>query len=267
VGGTVLLIVVLVVIAIVIGFAFLAPGGFARAGVQPGALRAERRHDWETLLDERHEDQLLAGIAAFRDAGHDLSIWHEAARLDLFDPPRVISLYALVEVFLDDLRKAPDADARALVAGLLSRWTTTEIRGRTLHLSRDWAKEPVVGDPARFSELAGKILSNATVEVAGIEGAQVDEVRGAIDLMVRAERTPNVVVVDLARVAVEIRRRRDEGDETPLPTLLRSILRAAIARDAIPSGASHEAGGVLWMRPPSEAERAIAIASVERSEA
>lgn len=244
-SGTFIIVVAVVLVVALLVYAFASRGGTAVAPVH-----AERRHDWEMQLTAEHEDALLKGLVAWRDAGHDLTVWHEGAKIDVFEPPMVVSLYALSDAFL----KAGAASSD--VPKILDAWAAREAEGACLHLTRDWYEKPVVGDAARFTAMAFDLLQNARSEVEGIEGATSDDIRGEIDLSVRAGGAPNTVAIDLSRVVAEIHRRKQDEDRTPLVEMMRDILHARVSRDG---------ECVLWMRPPTREERELALRAIERS--
>ncbi len=211
-----------------------------------GSLRAERRHAWEEHLSEEREEALLKQIESFRDGGHDLLLHHEGGKLDVLEPPMVVSLHALSEA-------ARTRDAKAV----LEEWSQGSVDGKALRLTPDWYAKPVSGDAATFTALAYDLLQNARTEVHEIDGAASDENRGTIELTVRGDAGSNTVVIDLARVVAEIHRRRAEDDKTPLSDMVRELLKAAVGRDA---------DGVLWVRKPSAADRSIARRAIESAQ-
>lgn len=239
--GTIIVVVVAALVVLLIVVALRS-----RGGTQLESLHAERRHDWEKSLNDAHEEALLRGVEAWRDRGHDLLLHHEGAKLDVLEPPMVVSLYALAEAF-------GRRDARDEIAGeLLERWVAQEEPGVALHLRRE-------AMPAGVEKLAGRAraaIEAARADVAGIEHASADERRGVLELTIKADGPTNTVVVDLARAAETIQRKQDDGDETPWADLANAELRGAVGR---------ERDGVLWMRPPSAAERAMVLGVIERA--
>lgn len=227
---------VLLLVALLLFMAFRT-----RGAPSLGALNSERRHHWEQNLSEEHEEALLHGIEAYRDRGHDLLLHHEGAKLEVLEPPMVVSLYALTDAFTRHGSK------ESAVTEILDGWAKEAAPG-VLHLAR----EPQV------SKLAARVLSSiepARAELNGVENANVDELRGTLELGVRIDGPANTLVVDLARIGDEIKRKQDEGDETPWNDLVRAELRAAVGRDG---------DGVLWMRAPSADERGLALKLVDR---
>ena len=81
------------------------------------ALRAERRHDWEKRLTEAQEEKLLSAIAAYKKSGHDLDLYHEGGKLDVYEPPMTASLYALTDAFLKGTEVATFLEGSAGVLG------------------------------------------------------------------------------------------------------------------------------------------------------
>lgn len=233
-------IVVVAVVALVALLLFVAFRG--RGGATLGALHAERLHDWEKGLSEAHEEALLHGVEAFRDRGHDLLLHHEGAKLDVLEPPMVVSLYALTDAF------SRRGSTETAVGELLDEWSREPAPGAALHLART----PEVGKIAARVQSA---IDPARAEITGIENARVDELRGTLELTLRVDGAPNTLVVDLARATAEIQRKQDAGDETPWNDLVRAELRSAVMRDR---------DGVLWMRTPSADERATAVRIVDR---
>lgn len=201
------------------------------------ALRAERRHDWEKRLTEAREEALLAGVAAFKKAGHDLDLYHEGGKLDVYDPPMVVSLYALTDAF------HKEGDARKV----LERFAQSEGEG-ALHFSR----EPNAQTLVRHLET---VLESARADVEGLEHSTADELRGSLELGVRAGDAMNLVAIDLARIAAEVKREREADERAPFGELVRAALKSALQRDS---------GGVLWMRAPTAEERSIARRVVDR---
>lgn len=239
------MIIVAAVLALIVLLVFVALRG--RAAASLGPLHSERLHDWEKGLSEPHEEALLRGIEAWRERGHDALLHHEGGKLDVLEPPMVVSLYALTAAF------GRAGSTEAAVGELLDGYAQAPAEGQppadgVLHLSR----EPKVG---KLAARAAALLEPARVEIAGIENAQVDELRGTLELGLRADGAPNTVVVDLSHVAAEIQRKQDAGDETPWNDLVRAGLRAAVARDR---------EGALWMRAPSAEERSVAVRIVDR---
>ncbi len=245
-SGTIVIVIAVVLVVALLVYALVSRG--RAAAVAP--IHAERRHDWEMQLSAEHEDALLKGLLAWRDAGHDLTVWHEGAKIDVFDPPMVVSLYALTDAF------TKRGSSSAEVPKILDEWAARETPGASLHLSREWYAKPVVGDAARFTAMAFDLLQNARAEVEGIAGGSSDELRGEIDVMIRADRLPNTLAIDLSRVVAEIHRRKEEDDRTPLVEMLRDILHSRVSRDG---------DCALWMRAPTQAEREIALRAIERS--
>jgi len=213
-----------------------------RAATGLGALHSERLHDWEKNLSEQHEEALLHGIEAFRDRGHDLLLHHEGGKLDVLEPPMVVSLYALTDAF------GRKGSSEAAVGEILGGWAAEPAPGAALHLARD----PQVG------KIAPRVLSAiepARAEIPAIDNANVDELRGTLELGLRVDGRSNTVVVDLARADGEIKAKQDAGDETPWNDLVRAELRSAVMRDR---------DGVLWMRTPTAEERATAVRILDR---
>jgi hypothetical protein len=200
------------------------------------ALRAERKHDWEKRLTEEQEEALIAGIAAFKKAGHDLDLYHEGGKLDVYEPPMTVSLYALTDAF------QKEGDAKKV----LERWLTSE--EGALHYSR----EPNATTLVRHIET---LLESARADVDGLEHSTADELRGSLELGVRAGGVMNLVAIDLARIAAEVKKEREQNERAPFGELVRAKLKAAIARDN---------EGVLWMRAPTAEERSVARRVVDR---
>jgi hypothetical protein len=195
-------------------------------------LRAERKHDWEKRLTEQDEEKLLEGITRYRAQNHDLILYHEGAKIDVFEPPMVISLYALTEAF----QKTGDA------AKVLEEWTHEEVPGAVLHHSGSYT------DQNNLAQLAHELVANAQSQVPGIEHTGKDELRGVVDFGVQAGGALNIVAIDLGRIAAEVKRRREEDERAAIPTIVREALRAAIGRND---------SGSLWMRPPTDEERGL----------
>jgi len=195
-------------------------------------LRAERRHDWEKLLTEKDEEKLLEGVTKYRAQNHDLILYHEGGKIDVYEPPMVVSLYALAEAF----HKEGDA------AKTLEEWTHQEVAGAVLHLSGNYT------DSGNLAQFTHDLIANAQRDVVGIEHVGKDEFRGVVDFGVKVDRAMNIVAIDLGRIAAEVKRIREEDEGTALPSTIRGALRAAIARNE---------NGALWMRPPTDEERAL----------
>jgi len=236
VSGMIVAVAVLLLVALLLFMAFRT-----RGATSLGELHSERSHDWEQDLSEAHEEALLRGIEAYRDHGHDLLLHHEGGKLDVLEPPMVVSLYALTDAF------TRHGSTEAAVGELLDGWARAASPA-VLHLSR----EPQV------SKLAGRVLlaiEPARAELTGVENANVDELRGTLEVGVRVEGRSNTIVVDLARIGDDIKRKQDEGDETPWNDLVRAGLRAAVGPDG---------DGALWMRAPSASERALTLKVLDR---
>lgn len=229
-------------VALVVLLVVMAFRGRAAEGLGP--LHSERMHDWEKGLSDEHEEALLHGVEAWRDRGHDLLLHHEGGKLDVLEPPMVVSLYALSDAFVRRGNK------ESAVGEILDGWAAEPSPGAALHLSR-------VPEVAKMSALVQPMIDAARAEIASIDNANVDELRGTFELGLREGR-PNTVVVDLARVAARVQAKQDAGDETPWSDLARAELRAAVVRDA---------EGTLWVRPPSGEERALAVRIVDRNPA
>lgn len=195
-------------------------------------LRAERRHDWEKRLTEQDEERLLDGVAKYRSKNHDLILYHEGAKIDVYEPAMVVSLYALTDAF----QKQGDA------ARVLAEWTEKEVPGAAMHL------QPGYVDSNNLSQIAYDMIANAQSEVTGIEHVGRDELRGVVDFGVVAGRALNIVAIDLGRIAAEVKRRREEDERASIPQIVREALRAAINRNE---------DGSLWMRQPTDDERAL----------
>lgn len=196
------------------------------------ALRSERRHDWEKRLTEDQEERLIAAIAAYKKAGHDLDLYHEGGKLDVYEPPMIASLYALTDAF----HKGVD------VAKFM------EGENGVLHLSR----EPNAATLAKHIET---VLESARADIEGLEHSVVDELRGVLELGVKAGGAMNLVAIDLAAIAAIVKKEREANERAPLGTIVRDALKAAIARDG---------DGVLWMRSPTAEERSLARRVVDR---
>jgi hypothetical protein len=195
-------------------------------------LRAERRHDWETRISEQDEEKLLEGVTRFRGSNHDLILYHEGGKIDVYEPPMVVSLYALT----DAMQKGSD------VARTLEDWTKNEVPGAVLHLSAGYQ------DANNLAQLAHDMIATAQSEVSGIEHVGKDEHRGVVDFGVVAGGALNIVAIDLSRIAAEVKRRREEDERATVPNIVREALRAAIARNE---------NGSLWMRSPTDEERGV----------
>ncbi|MGZ3448395.1 MAG: hypothetical protein ACXVEF_02285 [Polyangiales bacterium] len=224
----------IVIIVLVLALVIFALRGKGTATME--RLHVERNHDWEKEISEADEEALLAGIEKWRDSGHDLVLYHEGAKIDVFQPSMVISLYALEGAF----RKNRDAQK------ILNDWAAREVAGASMHLPESWS------DPA-FAKLAAEVLSEPSVQ--GVERAGTDEVRGVIDLGVKAGGPTNTVAIDLGRLKSAVAKLREEDEKSSDRELVRRALTAAIERDT---------DGVLWMRTPSEAERDVARRGISR---
>lgn len=196
------------------------------------ALRAERRHDWEKRLTEADEEKLIAAIASYKKSGHDLELYHEGGKLDVYDPPMIASMYALTDAF----QKGTD------VATFLSGSTGV------LHLSRE-------ANASTLIKHLETVLESARAEVEGLEHSTTDEMRGVLELGVKAGGAMNLLAIDLAHVAEQVKREREQNERAPLGQLVRDSLKAAIARDG---------DGALWMRTPTAEERSVARRVVDR---
>ncbi len=195
-------------------------------------LRAERKHDWEKRLTEQDEEKLLEGVMRYRAQNHDLILYHEGAKIDVYEPPMVVSLYALADAF----QKSGDA------ANTLEDWTHKEVPGAVLHLSGSYS------DANNLAQLTHDLVANMQGEVSGIEHLGKDELRGVVEFGVQAGGAMNIVAIDLGRIAAEVKRRREEDERLTIPTIVREAVRGAISRNE---------DGSLWMRPPTEEERSI----------
>lgn len=198
----------------------------------PEKLRAERRHDWEKRLTEQDEERLLEGVTRYRAQNHDLILYHEGGKIDVYEPPMVVSLYALTAA----MQKGGD------VAKTLEEWTHNEVAGAVMHLGGNYT------DSNGLAQMAHDLIANAQGEVSGIEHVGKDEHRGVVDFGVAAGGAMNIVAIDLSRIAAEVKRRREEDERAAVPTIVRDALRAAIARNE---------NGSLWMRPPTDEERGL----------
>ena len=232
VTGILLVIAVCALIAVLVVVAWR---GRSREPVE--SLKAERRHDWEKRLTEPQEEALLAGVTRFRSAGHDLILYHEGAKLDVYEPPMVASLYALTDAFHHE------GDA----AKILERWAAHEQPG-ALHLRAGYV------DQSNLAKVARDLVADRSGEIAGIEHTAADELRGVVEYGVRAGGAMNIVAIDLARVDDQVKRVREEDDKTPWNEIVCSVLAALVARDT---------DGVLWMRAPTAEERAIVRRALE----
>jgi hypothetical protein len=227
-----LLIVIIVLVLALVIFAFRGKGTTTME-----RLHVERNHDWEKQISETDEEQLLAAVEKWRDAGHDLVLYHEGGKIDVFQPSMVLSLYALADAFT----KSRDAEK------ILTDWAAREVRGASMHLPASWS------DPA-FAKLAADVLSEPSVE--GVERAGTDEVRGVIDLGVKADGPTNTVAIDLGRLKSAVAKLREEDEKSSDRELVRRALTAAVERDT---------DGVLWMRTPSNAELAVVRRGISRT--
>lgn len=201
------------------------------------AVRAERKHDWEKRLTEEQEESLLAGVIAFKKAGHDLDLYHEGGKLDVYEPPMVVSLYALADAF----HKQGDANK------ILSAWAASPGEGALA-----FSREPNVATLVRHIET---LLESARADIDGLEHSTADELRGSLELGVRAGGATNLVAIDLARINDEVNRARQDNERAPFGELVRTALKAALQRDN---------DGVLWMRAPTADERSLARRVVDR---
>lgn len=196
------------------------------------ALRAERRHDWEKRLTEEQEEKLISAIAAYKKSGHDLDLYHEGGKLDVYEPPMTGSLYALADAFLAGTDVATFFEGNA---GVLR-----------------FSREPNAATLVRHIET---VLESARADINGLEHSTTDEMRGSLELGVQAAGAMNLVTIDLASVAEEVKKEREANERAPLGELVRTALKARIARDE---------GGVLWMRTPTADERSVARRVVDR---
>lgn len=196
------------------------------------ALRAERRHDWEKRLTEEQEQKLISALADYKKSGHDLELYHEGGKLDVYDPPMIASLYALTDAFLER------GDVVSFFAG----------DSGVMKLSR----EP---NAATLISHIETVLEGARADVNGLEHSTTDEMRGVLELGVKAGGAMNLVAIDLARVAEVVKKQREENERALFGQIVRDALKAGIARDS---------DGVLWMRAPTAEERAVARRVVDR---
>jgi hypothetical protein len=197
------------------------------------ALRAERRHDWEKRLTEEQEEKLISAIAAYKKSGHDLDLYHEGGKLDVYEPPMTASLYALTDAFLKG------TDVAAFFEG-----STGVLK---------FSREPNASTLIRHIET---VLESARADVNGLEHSTTDEMRGSLELGVKAgSGAMNLVTIDLASVGEEVKKEREANERAPLGELVRNALKARIARDT---------DGVLWMRAPTADERSVARRVIDR---
>jgi len=183
-------------------------------------------------LSEEHEEKLLEGVARYRSKNHDLILYHEGAKIDVYEPPMVVSLYALSDAFI----RQGDA------AKILEGWTEREVPGAAMHLT------PGYVDELNLSQVAYDMIAGAQSQVAGIEHTGRDEIRGVVEFGAKVDRAMNIVSIDLGRMAIDLKRRREEDERASIPQIVRELLRLAIDRND---------NGSLWMRPPTDAERAL----------
>jgi hypothetical protein len=227
-----LLIVIIVLVLALVIFAFRGKGTATME-----RLHSERNHDWEKQISEADEEQLLAGLEKWRDAGHDLVLYHEGGKIDVFQPSMVVSLYALAAAF----EKSRD------VAAIMNGWAARESQGAAMHLPASWS------DPA-FAKLAADVLSEPSVR--GVERSGTDDVRGVIDLGVKADGPTNTVAFDLGRLKSAVAALRESDEKSSDRELVRRALTAAIERGT---------DGVLWMRTPSSGELDVVRRGISRT--
>lgn len=226
-----LLIVIIVLVLALVIFAFRGKGTATME-----RLHAERNHDWEKQISEADEEQLLAGLEKWRDSGHDFVLYHEGGKIDVFQPSMVVSLYALADAF----RKERD------VGKIMDGYAAQESKG-AMHLPATYA------DPA-FARLAADALSEPSVQ--GVERAGTDELRGVIDLGVKADGPMNTVAFDLGRLKSAVAALRETDEKSSDRELVRRSLTAAIERGT---------DGVLWMRTPSSGELDVVRRGISRT--
>jgi hypothetical protein len=223
-------------------------GGAPRVMSDP--LTVERRHEWEQRLSAGHETRVIGAIVRFRGRGHDLILTHERGVLDVYQPPRVISLFALADVV-----RALDESA---VESACERWLEAAIAAPTAGcltlVGEGWSEGLVGSTPAQLAAFVADVLSGGGA-VEGLGAPTIDEWRGLVAIDIASAGAPNCFFVALSEIVAAIAR----APGTPRIEVVRATLRAAIA-----PGASF----ALYARHPEPEQRALlaaAIASEKRA--
>jgi len=228
-----------VIIALVVALVIFAFRGKGTAAME--RLHVERHHDWEKKLSEADEEALLGGLENWRDAGHDLVLYHEGGKIDVFQPSMVVSLYALADAF------AKERD----VAKIMNGYAAHEAHGAAMHLPESFSDKG-------FAAFAADVLSEPSVE--GVERAGTDELRGVMDVGVKSGGPTNTVAFDLGRLKAAVAKLREDDEKTAEKELVRRALTAVLDSDG-----DTKSDGVLWMRAPTEAERHVVRRGISRT--
>ncbi|TDD04158.1 hypothetical protein E1292_19535 [Nonomuraea deserti] len=144
-------------------------------------FEVERKWPWELRLTPEAQAAFMEGLRAYNDAGNRLAVVGEQGVLTTYDPPRLISLHLLADVFAAR-GDAALHDPQETVTALMDRLAGAERPG-VLHLRPGWLSGEVDGmDRARFTEAVRDIVCGAQAE--GVVSRSVDETIGALQVAV-----------------------------------------------------------------------------------
>ncbi|MEO3804650.1 hypothetical protein [Nonomuraea sp. B1E8] len=153
----------------------------AVGGDAAGQFEVERKWGWELRLTPEAQAAFMEGLRAYNDAGNRLAVAGEQGVLTTYDPPRLISLHLVADVFAAR-GDAALHDPQETVAALMDRLAGAERPG-VLHLRPGWLSGEVDGmDPARFTEAVRDIVCGARAE--GVVSRSADETMGALQVAV-----------------------------------------------------------------------------------
>ncbi|WP_165977784.1 hypothetical protein [Nonomuraea diastatica] len=147
-------------------------------------FEVERKWGWELRLTPEGQAAFMEGLRAYNDAGNRLAVVGEQGVLTTYDPPRLISLHLLADVFAAR-GDAALHDPQETVAALMDRLAGAERPG-VLHLRPGWLSGEVDGmDRARFTEAVRDCVCGAQAE--GVVSRSVDEAVGVLRVAVLGE--------------------------------------------------------------------------------
>ncbi|MEO3885244.1 hypothetical protein [Nonomuraea sp. B5E05] len=191
-------------------------------GDAAGQFEMERKWGWELRLTPEAQAAFMEGLRAYNGAGNRLAVAGEQGVLTTYDPPRLISLHLLADVFAAR-GDAALHDPQETVAALMDRLAGAERPG-VLHLRPGWLNDEIDGmDRARFTEAVRELVCGARAE--GVVSRSADETTGAFQVAVLGEPSaaqagepahvngrPVPATAGPATTAV-----KDRADEAPVP--------------------------------------------------
>lgn len=230
-----------------------------RAGEAEGRSELPARWGWDARLAPEARIAFMEGLRACSDDTGPVRARREQGVLTTDDPPRLVSLHLLADLFTARGEEGLH-DPEGTLTELIAKCAAVEQPG-VLHLRTDWLTGMVDGmDRQHFAEAVRGVVRPE--RAAGVGTCAVDDRIGALWLTIAAtpadeplsaDEAANTLMLDLGRIVERYREARGEQPGATAEALLRTV---------VPHGIAGGGSGVTWACPPSPRQHRIALMAV-----